>query len=175
MLKIIIGKFGRGKIIRFHRLFLRSYCCTDDLQFDKFSRIRGGREIISSRITFFIRSFLKSLNNISFAMNSLFFSLSLFPFFKVVKSSLFFSRNKRYLIPWNFLLFSLRNAIFLFCIKYLIFFKNSFRLEKKREIFFLEIVSLWISVERCLYLKKEKLAKFVTRRCNKFSRISKIS
>lgn len=40
MLKIIIG---RGKIIRFHRLFLRSYCCTDDLQFDKFSRIRGGK------------------------------------------------------------------------------------------------------------------------------------
>lgn len=168
MLKIIIG---RGKIIRFHRLFLRSYCCTDDLQFDKFTRIREGNNFESHF------SFARFSNRwiISPLLWILFFFLSLFLFFKVVKSSLFFSRNKRYLIPWNFLLFSLRNAIFLFCIKYLIFFKNSFRLEKKREIFFLEIVSLWISVERCLYLKKEKLAKFVTRRCNKFSRISKIS
>lgn len=161
MLKIIIGKFGWGKIICFHRLFLRSYCCTDDLQFDKFSRIRGGREIISSRITFFIRSFLKSLNNISFAMNSLFFSLSLFPFFKVVKSSLFFSRNKRYLIPWNFLLFSLRNAIFLFCIKYPIFFKNSFVSKKKKKRDILSRNRTALNISRTLFVsqKRKKISK----------------
>lgn len=158
MLKIIIGKFGWGKIICFHRLFLRSYCCTDDLQFDKFSRIRVGREIISSRITFFIRSFLKSLNNISFAMNSLFFPLSFFLLQSSKKFVIFLAQQEIFdTLKFSFILVKKCNIPLLHYISYI--FQKFLSSRKKREIFFLEIVSLWISVERYLYLQKRKISK----------------